>query len=478
MPTHRVTMVQLPHFYGKLHRPPVVYPLGIGYLVSVLKKFHEIMPMDLWISNSNIDNAIRLIRKNVPDVFCISVYSTQYPYFKELVNTLKGLYPSIKIIAGGPGATFSYNIFLEKTLVDYCVIGEGELTLKELLDNLNSPEDVRGIAYKRNGKAVLNSPREQIKDLDSIPMPDRDFFDIERYVLNEKKNRGFAAKFRYYHIIAGRGCPYNCTYCSRTFSGCRLRSLENINKEIQAMKSLYNIDGVSFSDELLMVNKSRILQICSIMKENDLFWQCQGRINLVDEEILRCMKDARCIALGYGVEAYSQKILDNMKKGIKIEQIIPAIEMTKRIGIKPVIQYMYGFPGEDDATIERSCDFFKKIDHTYIGSMATPFPGTAFYQEALTRNLIPDEEDYLMRLTSGYNTLTPLVNLTDFTDEELLSRRIRLKNRVNRAYFKRHPFYFLIHSCKRLAFGIRLLFINPDLFFSKLKSKLTSKTGL
>ena len=185
---------------------------------------------------------------------------------------LKEEFPHLIITAGGPGATFSYNTILEKTEVDYCIIGEGEITSRELLDNISNPENVAGLAYIKNGKTVLTPCREQIKELDSIPLPDRSFFDIERYIQCNKTSEGQFKNFRATNIIAGRGCPYNCTYCSKTFKGARFRSGTDIEREVKLIKKEFELDTIEFNDELVIVNKTRTLEICSLMKKNNLIW--------------------------------------------------------------------------------------------------------------------------------------------------------------------------------------------------------------
>jgi anaerobic magnesium-protoporphyrin IX monomethyl ester cyclase len=467
----KVMLIQLPHFFDGLNRPAIEYPLGIGYLVSSLKDRHEMLPMDLWIENASVDKAMQMIGKNRPDVFCISVYSTQYPYFKELVGALKNAYPDTKIIAGGPGATFSCPVFLEKTKVDYCVLGEGEITLGELLDNIDDPHAVAGLAYRKDGAIARTQKRMQLKDLDSLPWPDRDFFDMERYILNYKNSGSHLKNFRTSNVIAGRGCQYNCTFCSKTFSGVRFRSIPSIKEELLHLKKKYSLGAVCFHDELVVTNKKRILELCSALKDAGIKWGCQGRINEVDEDILRAMKAAGCIYIGYGVESYSQKILDRMKKHVKVETIIPVIEMTRRIGLIPVIQYMYGFPGEDDDSIERTVEFFKKIDHPYIGSATTPIPGTELYAEALKDNLIVDEEAYLNKLTGGYNRFEPLVNMTDFSDRDLILKKMKLVEKVNYNYYKRHPAAYFRLMLKEIPRIVKVLIFSPGTFFKKLSSK-------
>ena len=467
----KVMMIQIPHLYGVNSRPPTIYPLGIGYLASVLKGHHELVPMDLWAENANIDKAMRMIAKDVPDVFCISVYSTQYPYFKELARAIKAAYPNTKIIAGGPGATFSYRTFLEKTHSDFCVIGEGEITLKELLANMDNPEDVEGIAYKKGDRVFLTKRRKQMADIDTLPLPDRNFFDIEHYITNNIKMRGSFKKSRVANIIAGRGCQYSCTFCSKTFYGVRLRSVAGITKEVENVKRAYNINAIDFNDELVVVGKKRIMELCASLKKLDVKWGCQGRIDLVDEEILKAMKGANCLYIGYGVESFTQEILDNMKKQIRVEDIIPVIKMTNSIGLKPIVQYMYGFPGEDDSSIERTYEFFKAIDHPYFGFTTTPLPGTELYDSALSRKLIVDEEEYLMKITAGYNLFAPTVNMTSFGDEEFISKKIALSRKVNQNYYIRHPVKF-VNSAIRTIWQIAVFqFFNPKSRLRNLKAR-------
>jgi len=243
-------------------------------------------------------------------------------------------------------------------------------------------------------------------------------------------------------IIAGRGCPYSCHYCSRTFDGVRLRSINNLVAEVKELQTRYRINHLLFNDELVLVNKKRTLELCEELKKLGITWSCQGRINQVDRDILVAMKEAGCIEIGYGVESISQSILDNMNKKLRAETIVPTIKMTQAVGIKPIIQYMYGYPGENDETIAASSKFFKDIDHTYIGFTTTPIPGTKLYQDCIKDGLITDDEDYLMRLDSGYNLTGAIINMTDFNDDEFVQKKLRLAMRVNHNYYKKRPLQY------------------------------------
>ena len=433
-------MVQLPHLHNGVRRSPAVYPLGLGYLVSVLKGRHDLVPLDLWIEDVPLGRVFKLIDKTKPDVFCISVYAAQYSWFKPFVAELKKRYPKKKIIAGGPGATFSYKVFLEKTAVDYCVLGEAEDTLKELLENLESPENVAGLAYKKSGKVVLTPKRAQISDLDTLPFPDRDFFDIEKYISSYKASEcGKFKGLRTLNLIAGRGCPYHCVYCSKTFSGFRMRSVSSIGEEIKLLKDKYGVQALDFNDELVIMNRKRSLDLCKVLRKFDLKWFCQGRINVMTREILGAMKEAGCESVGYGVEAYTQRILDSMKKEVSVKDIVPVIKMTREAGIEPRVQYMYALPGEDENSIKDTMRFFEEADLPYESVAVITFPGTKLYEDVRNRKFISDEEKYLLDLDDGYTKDLPQVNLTGFSDKELVSRKRNLKKAIDKKYFLRHP---------------------------------------
>jgi radical SAM superfamily enzyme YgiQ (UPF0313 family) len=427
----------MPHFYGNNDsRPPAHYPNGLGYISSVLSANSiEHSGINLWERELTVDQAMTAFDYSQYDVLGISAYSTQYKYLKEFSLKLKSRYPDIPIVCGGPGPTFSSKIILANTGVDICVISEGEETIIDLLKNIDKPQDVAGISYKKNDEIISAAKRKYIKDLDSFPFPDRDIFDFRRIVERKASNSA--------DIIAGRGCPYQCTFCSKTFSGIRLRSVGNIVEEAKQLKERFGITHLQFNDELVLINKKRTLELCASLKELQLQWSCQGRIDQVDEEILRTMKSSGCVAVGYGVESVSQPILDAMKKKIKAENIIPVIKLTREIGITPIIQYMYGYPGETDETIERTFQFFKELDIPFIGQTTTPIPGSKLYDDCVANGIIKNEENYLLNLDSGYNLAAGSINLTGFTDKELAQKQRKLQIRITHNYLKKRPFQYM-----------------------------------
>jgi anaerobic magnesium-protoporphyrin IX monomethyl ester cyclase len=447
----KVALIQLPHFYGESNsRPPECYPLGLGYISNVLTEQNiEHVGIDLWGLQYTESQALERIDFSPFDFIGISAYATQYKYLKNFSLALKKKYPEKPIICGGPGPTFSYEIVLKNTGVDVCVIGEGEITIIDLLENYGRFERVKGVAFLRDGRVLCTDRREQLKNLDLLDFPNRQLFDFEKIIETANSVRANSdmpalkdKPRRSADIIAGRGCPYQCNYCSKTFAGLRLRSIDNLVAEVIELKNKYKINHLQFNDELVLVNRNRSLKLCEELKKLNIKWSCQGRIDQVDREILVAMKEAGCLQIGYGVESVSQSILNNMNKRINAEMIVPVIKMTQEAGIEPIIQYMYGYRGENDQTIAATVKFFKEIDHPFVGFTTTLIPGTKLYQEGIQKGLIQDEEDYLLRLDSGYNLNGALINMTDFSDEEYLRKKRLLMMKVSHNYYRKKPWQY------------------------------------
>jgi radical SAM superfamily enzyme YgiQ (UPF0313 family) len=224
---------------------------------------------------------------------------------------------------------------LEKTGADICVISEGDITIKSLMENFNSPEKVPGIYYRQGGRIVSTPPQKYVEDSDSIPFPLYDIFPLDIY-FQHMGLFGVMAR-RTINIITSRGCPYRCNFCSRTLSGVRLRSADNIIAEISLLKEKYSIDSVYFNDELFVVSKKRAIELCDRLKPLDLRWGCQGRSNIVDLDLLKRMKSAGCVSVAYGVESGSQKILDNMNQHATVAENEMAIKNTLKAGLIPIV---------------------------------------------------------------------------------------------------------------------------------------------
>jgi anaerobic magnesium-protoporphyrin IX monomethyl ester cyclase len=436
----KVLLVQPLHSYEGGNRDPTFFPLGLGYLAKALmNNGHKVQIMDIWAHQWSQEEVIKQIKKLDQDVVGISAISTQYSYAKWLIEEMKKRFEG-PLIIGNALPTLTPEVVLDYTKADICVIGEGEITLIELLKNLNSLEKVKGIAYRKDGKIQKTPPQEYIKDLDTIDFPAWDLFPMEIYL---KYCRIPGTDTRALNIVSGRGCPYHCRFCSKTFTSVRLRSVDNIIAECKKMLSKFEIDGIFFVDELVVINRKRIMELCDKIEPLHIKWNCQGRVNTVNREILTRMRDTGCVSIGYGVESGSPKILKNMKKQITPDQSRKAVLDAIDLGLYPFVQMMYGYLGEDKKTLKETADFFKAIP--FVGvihlSPTTPLPGTELWDYALEKGLIKDVDAYLSGISAGYipGAERPFVNLTEFSEADFFRHLKETEDAIFKNQVQNHP---------------------------------------
>jgi len=430
-------------------RPGFIFPLGLGYIAAVLHNAgHKVNVLDLDALRPSSENIEQTIRKANYDILGISGLSSQYKDIKILAHLSKKYHPQAKVILGGAGFSAIPQLFMDKIEADIGVTREGEETILEILDSLSSSgpqlSSINGIWYKENGKIIATKERARIQNLDTIPLPAWDLFDIDSYIKQPLAETTKSMKSM--PMITSRGCPYQCTYCFRNFGReTHQRSIENVIKEIKTLQSRYGINYISFVDELFNITDEYIENFCDrlFIEKIKIKWDCRGRVNLVNLKLLEKMKKAGCVYMGFGVESANDGILKNMKKHQTLSQISKAIRATKKSGIKISCSFMLGMTGETKESIKETVDFIKtnNLHKNYGFFYTTPFPGTDLYKEALKKGLIQDEEKYLESL--GETTIKPYINLTEMSDKELTDSRELINREIRKNYMNKNPFWLL-----------------------------------
>ncbi len=419
---------------------PNVFPLGLGYIASVLlQEKHKVEILDINGLRFNKEEVESKIKEASFDVAGIGGIVTTYKYIKWLVEILRKYHPNKKIIIGGSVGSSIPDIMLENNDVDFVCLGEGEGTVRELFKALQDGSDlskIMGIWYRdKNGEIRQNLLRKPIPDLNTIPLPSWELFPIDIYLKNPigalNRNKWIDGSFSdniplSMNLSATRGCPYQCIYCYHDFmgQGHRTRSPENIINEIEILCKKYNVQYFHFVDDEFVFNKEFVLTFCRLMKAlrqktgKELTWGCAGRVNLINEELIAVMADSGCRLVGYGIESASQKMLDLIKKRVTVKQAKNAIRLTKKYLGWADCSFMIGYPGEDKQTIQETIDFCKELDLTpEVIFFLTPYPGTELYRMALAQGKIKDEEKYVLGLGEQGEKIR--VNFTSFSDKEL-----------------------------------------------------------
>lgn len=436
---------------------PNVLPLGLAYIASVLRNAgHEVEMMDINAHRWDREEVEKRIKDANFDVAGIGAIVTVYKYVKRLISTLKKYHPGKKIIVGGSMGTSIPHIMLDKTDADIACIGEGEVTMVELIDAIENSRDladVDGIWFKgENGGIHENENRTPVKDLDSVPMPAWDLFPMDIYLKNPvgapNRNKWLNGSTDDSNILsmnlsATRGCPYKCIYCYHDFMGqkYRHRSPENIVTEMKTLHEKYGVEYFHFIDDEFCLKRSFVYDFCEKVKavfKNKVTWGCSGRVNLMTEDLIAAMADAGCVLIGYGIESGSQKMLDVMKKRVTVEQAKTAVRLTVKYLGWADCSFMIGIPGENQETIQETVDFCKELGLTpEVIFFTTPYPGTELYQMALSQGKIKDEEEYLLGL--GEQGEEVRVNFTEFSDEQLLDIQEWMIRELNAWNKIKHP---------------------------------------
>jgi radical SAM superfamily enzyme YgiQ (UPF0313 family) len=301
-----------------------------------------------------------------------------------------------KTVVVGPHITAIPEKIMEAfPTIDYGILGEAEQTLAELLnavDNCNDLKHIKGLVYRKNGQLVQNEKRALIENLDSLAMPLYELLPIDKYSLP------YIGK-RYTSVLHSRGCPFSCSFCRQIVMWkCkpRFRSPDIIIEELKYLKTL-NISNIIFHSDTFTINKENVLEICNKIIDNKLKirWICNAREDTVDTEMLKWMKKSGCWMINYGLESGVQEILDNCNKGknATIEKAREAVLMTKRAGIKVWAYFMIGLPGETPMTIKQTSRFARSLPLDMVNfSVATPYPGTPFYEQAIENNWLKSVE--------------------------------------------------------------------------------------
>lgn len=441
------------------------FPLGIAYLASVLRNAgHEIIIYNQDVYHYPDTHLTEFLTKNHFDVVGVGVTGGYYQYHKLLrISEAIDKVPDRPFyMIGGHGPSPEPEYFLRKTKADVVVIGEGEITTPKLLEAFEKGiglSEIKGIAFfDENGNCIITERQPLIKNLDSIPYPAYDLFPMNHYALMREPN--IRNNERCLPILSSRGCPYSCNFCYRMDPGYRLRSPENIVKEMQFLIEKYEIRYFAFIDELFMVSVKRTTELCNAFIENELNvrWSCNGRLNIVTPKILELMKKAGCAFVNYGIESVDDEALKAMNKKLTVEQITNGIEATLAAGLSPGLNIIWGNIGEDASTLEKGVQFLLKYDdHAQMRTIrpVTPYPGSELYYYAIEKGLLRDVEDFYENKHTNSDLVA--VNFTNLSNKEFHKCLFNANTRLVENYYA--------HQKKRVNETMRLLYIEEDASF-------------
>jgi len=353
----------------------IFYPLGMTYIAVVLREHNiPVRILDPIPEGYNFEEALEYARNFDVIIITLAASNAQgaYRFFSHLQNKVR--------IFMGTHATALAEGILEKGYCDIIIRGEPEYTTLEAMQHLHDLEGVLGVSYRKGEKVVRNEDRPLIEDLDELPFPARDLVDNSKYRIVSFPGKPVAL------VLTSRGCPFDCTFCATNLFYKRrrnVRSPENVVKEVEEVVHTYGINHIFFIDDTFTIGEKRIVTLCQLLREKQLKieWICLGRVDTVTEPMLRAMKEAGCKEIIYGIESASPAVLAAIQKDITREQMKMAVTITKNLGIRVSLFFMFGNPGDTLESIRETSRLARRLNPNFASfNIATPDPGTPLFE--------------------------------------------------------------------------------------------------
>jgi radical SAM superfamily enzyme YgiQ (UPF0313 family) len=422
----KITLVNPPYPKASHQHPPFI-PLSLGYLGAVLEKAsYEVNVIDCQAEFLDFSDFENIFKKKAVEVVGVTSTTLTYNSALQIIKIAKNVFPNCTTVLGGCHATFwDENALKECPSLDVIVRREGEKTFLELVQKLKKNgklKTIKGITFRDNkGKIIRNDDRLFINNLDELPFPAHHLLPLKPF------KRGGKVIFP---LTTSRGCVYWCDFCTsvRMFGKrYRMRSPKNVVDELEFLITKYGAKQFTFYDDAFTVDTKRTERICEeIIRRNlKIQWDCETRVDMVNENLLKKMKAAGCMAVWFGVESGSQQIIEKMHKGLKIEQTRKAFKMVQDLGLMSIAGVVLGFPGETEKTAWETINFvIKELKPTDIGFyIATPYPGTPLYE------LVKEKGWLKVTDFDKYDTATPIFETPYLKTEKLMEIRYKAHQR-------------------------------------------------
>ncbi|MFH1063141.1 MAG: radical SAM protein [Candidatus Omnitrophota bacterium] len=459
--------------------------LGLAYLAAYLTKYgHQVRIIDALAEGLSHKlkvkgryqtflqvglNYQQIVDQILADTDIIGIsapFTNNAKIVKQLAKQIKQAFPDKRIVLGGvyPSLT-PEDAFCPE--IDYYIIGEGEIPLLELAED-KDPKQIQGLIVKGQ-EYKINHSAKIIENLDEIPFPARDKLPMEQYLSFCSPRRD---RIKTVSIITSRGCPFDCTFCSIhgiTGYKWRMRSADNVLKEIKTLIKDYAIEHIEFEDDNLTLNKPRMQDIAKgIIEINQqgkvISWSAPNgvMVDTLDQELLEHLKAANCLFLNLAVESGDPEMLKTMNKKLNLDKVLDIARICKSLGIKTNAFFMLGYPGETEQSFRETLDFVKKLKTAgvadFYATITRAYPGTKLFIDCIKKgflaNIAARENIFLGNVLHQENA----IQTNDFNTKQLLQRFSRFEKSTVPGYLRFYHKYY--HIFKQII---------PNSFIQKVK---------
>lgn len=359
----------------------------------LLQEGHEVETLDLDMSNQPTSELEQKLDKFSPEYVGITCTTPLVYKVKRIASVVKKHNTNTIVVAGGPHPSSLPESILADSDLDMVCIGEGDFTMVEIVSGADW-SSIKGIWYKKGNKLIANPKREYIDDPDQLPFPAWGLFNLKKY----NTSRLTCRKNPVGAIETSRGCVFGCTYCNKNIFGrtFRAKSPQRVVDEMEYMLGI-GFKEIHIMDDGFTTDLSRAKQTCDLIKKRGLSfpWNLHNgiRVDRVDREFLEKAHDAGCYGITFGIESGDQGLLNNINKGVTLEQARQIFQWTKAVGIQTLAFFMIGLPGETQATMQKTIDFAKALDPDYTkASILLPLPGTPLYADFEQKGYIKSKD--------------------------------------------------------------------------------------
>jgi anaerobic magnesium-protoporphyrin IX monomethyl ester cyclase len=418
--------VLLTHSYHLFYDPKQVRkmqpypPLGTLYAAALLRQHGlSVALFDTMLENPELSFPAAL-RRHRPRM--VAVYEDNFNFLSKMCLTRMrevafGMLEHCRsakacVVVNGSDASDHAEEYLEKGF-DYILLGEAEWTLLELATSMDrlprEAGNIPGLAFRRHptGEVFRTPPRPLLRQLDTLPFPARDLVDLSRYRELWESSHGFFSL----NATASRGCPFQCNWCAKPIYGnlFHIRSAEDVAEEMLQLKAGWGAQHVWFADDIFALKPRWACELADGVERRNaaLPFKMQSRVDLMTAETVKALRRAGCAEVWMGVESGSQRVLDAMDKGTKVEQVPMACENLRHHGIRACFFLQFGYPGETWEDIQETILLVRRTRPDDIGvSVAYPLPGTKFYtrvrEELGSKKNWVDSDDLAMIFKGRY----------------------------------------------------------------------------
>ena len=362
--------------------------LGMAYLAAYAREQHNNLTFQVLDTRVATSKETKKFFSSSFDLIGITVFSPVYYEVIDIYNRIRKISNKVPVCLGGPYVTTIMKDIFEKTPADYAAYGEGEITFSELISHLKGQkelEDIKGLMYKNDqGEIIINSKRDYIKDLNTLPLPAYDIFPMHEYPLHR--------------MVTSRGCPYSCAWCNSSSiwnQYYRTRNAENMVMEIEFLINTYGKKIFVFGDNSFNIDLKRVAAFCDLLikKKIKILWSISLRADIMTQDIAHKMKEAGCYNVAIGIESANNEILSKINKSTTIEKITAGIKMMKNAGIEVLSQYVIGNPYDTLDTVKESINFAKQSECDYSNFYTVlPFKGTPQWDYVLNHGTLYTKE--------------------------------------------------------------------------------------